>query len=921
MVRDEEMAISGEPFWRARSARRRPLLLAIGATVFVLAALLSAAAGLWGRAPTSEVRHALTSASFTERSETVTAHESRVTAAQRDHVDAVIARDFGSAPVHVARTTSGDALRWTVTPVASKVLPSDLAALQHGFTVFGPNVDDALTPAGGATTIGSGATTIATIAQAVQVVEQTIVVPLGILAVAGAVAVAMLGHLLVVARTTEDRLLRLRGASPGRMVGQALLEGVAVAVPSVIAGALVAQLALAPLLGLPVGVAEVAVPPLAALVLAVLALVATAVPAAVRPLAGDDARRRGASTVGLIAIVLVVLGAICTWRYQEAADAASLIRDPLALAAPTVVLCALAAVAAALLAPLGRLVAARLARGRELGTALTGRQIAQSSGILAAPVLLVALAVATGTLAAGATATSESFLDDAARLANGGAARITVSGDPLLSSSQDLLPAGLRRAASGDPSSAPVAPVLRSSGMISNVATGVVGVRASELPTIVPVNERRLDSAGIESAIASRTLPGVVLGSAATSGSTLTAALESSGTWATGTPAASAPTATITLWVVDPAGDAAPVSLPQTPVGGDNTLSVRLPSGGPWTVAAADVGVQSDVIATNVTVALKDLKVDGKAVATSSAKWAARPDIFGDRASTNTTTTIGAGLPMVDPESVGGELVRVMPVGPASAPVAISQSLADQTGLKVGDTTAVDGQVASFTAKVARIIPVVPGTSGSAAMLADLPLLQAAYFAGSQQPPTVLEAWTADPVVDRAGWGLHGVTITRPSTVLEAGFVRASATALWLAAAGAAAFAALTVAATVAALQRDRRPEIEVLRTLGVESRRQAGIRVAESGGAVAFALIAGGLAGMLATPLIAPAVARTSAPAAPDALPVGIAIDGLGLAILVGALAVAVAGLLAGQYRLTRRAAEGSRGADGTNDLLGGVS
>ena len=881
----------------------------------MLTVLLSVAAALWGRAPTAEVRQALASVSVAERSVTVAGHASGVTAADRARVDATITRTFGDAPVRVTTTTAGPSIRWRVSPVIARVTPADLATLQHGFQQIGPRITTVLQSSGGATASGAGASTAGTIAQAVQVVDETIVVPLGILAVAGAVAVAMLGQLLTVARTAEDRLLRLRGASGARLVSEALGEAVLVTLPAVVVAGALTQLVLALTMGPPVSVAEVVVPPLVTLLLAVIALTATAIPSAIRPLAGDDAHRGGAGAIATVAGALVVLGAVCTWRYNTATDAAALIRDPLALAAPAVVLCALAAVATALLAPTARLVASRMSRRRDLGAALSARLIVQSVAVLAAPVLLVALAVATGTLAAGATATSQSFLGDAARLANGGAARMTVPGDSMLVSESDLLPEPLRHAASAAPTDdgaadVPVAPVLRSDGMIGDVVTAVVGVRAAGLGSLVQVDGRRFDASAVRASLGPAPKANLVL-----DGSTVTATVHTSlpgddivpGRVAR--PTGTASNVTFTLWLVDPAGDAAPVVLPTVPLGRPDTpVSAQLPRGGPWTVAGADIDVESAIALHQVTVGLESVRVDGKAPASASGqRWITRSDVFGNPAAAQPTPTIGATIPNIDADAVGGTLLRVTPDIPRATPVVISQSLADQTGLKVGDRTDVQGQVAVLSARVVSIIPVVPGTNGSAAMFADLPRLQSGYLAESQQLPNILEAWTASSDATAATWGLQGATVSRPSTVLEAGFVQASALALWLAAAGAAAFGLLTVAATIAALQRDRRNELGILRVLGVDAHRQARIRVSESGGAVVFALVAGALAGLLATPLIAPAVARTSAPSAPDVLPVGVSVDGVGLAVLIGVVAVAAFALLADQYRRTRHAAAGA--------------
>ncbi|HWT32361.1 MAG TPA: hypothetical protein VN107_01265, partial [Microbacterium sp.] len=352
-------------------------------------------------------------------------------------------------------------------------------------------------------------------------------------------------------------------------------------------------------------------------------------------------------------------------------------------------------------------------------------------------------------------------------------------------------------------------------------------------------------------------------------------------------------------------------AVPVTGGGGSRTdVSTALPAGGPWTVAAVDVTVQSSGAVRRAGVTLQRLAADGHD-AVIGTRWTARTAVFGAAVEQPSPTGITATFASISAGVVGGARVRLMPAGSATVPVVISDALAAQSGLARGTSTPMEGQVAAFQATIVRIVPLIPGTTGEPALLADLPTLVRGQLAQSPQLPTVTEAWTTDAATPAqlahytAG---RQATVQLPSTAVESSFVRLLAASLWLGAIGAAAFAVLGVAATVAALQRRRRPEIDVLRQLGVSALVQARVRVVEPGAAVLYSLIAGAAAGMLAALLIVPAVARTSAPSAPDVLPVVPSFAWGWFGVMAAAIIVLTGILLVVQYRATLRTARGPR-------------
>lgn len=886
--------------WTARARRRAALLWSIAGAVLVLALLLSLAAGLTGRAPAAQVRQTFTHASPAERALTITASTFGLTAQDQDAAVRAIGRAFGDAPIDVNHRTSAQSVTWTIEPDVSRLTPAELPALQHGFDTIGDTLSTVLADSGGVTAHGVAGATTATVRNTVQTVSETAVLPLGIIAIAGILAVGMLAQLLIAAREAEDRLLRSRGASAGRLIRVAAAEATLISVPASLLGAAAAQVALSVWIGPPASPGEVVTPWLVALVGAVAAVVVVAVPAATRPLGDPGAARRTGPAIAGVVVLLAALAALCAWRFANAGDAAQVAADPLARIAPAAVLVALAALVALLFTPVARVAELPVGRGRRLPAPLAARLTARSAGLLAAPALLLALAVAVGTVAAGAAATSERFLTDSARVANGGAARLDFPADSMVNGTADLLPGAVREDAVA---AAPrTAPVLRTSASLGNAQVDIVGVPAEHLPALVPVAPQMFDAAAARAALRPRPIPGPVLDGRRVQATI--AATEVSG---------GAATASLILWLVDRAGDAAPLALPVVPVvaagGPRSEVSAALPPGGPWTVAAVDVAVQSSGSVRGATVALQRLAVDGRPSAVGQ-HWTPQTAVFGTAVehtspagATATFASIAAGV-------VGGTRVRLMPDGPTTVPVVISDALSAQSGLTAGASSPMDGQVAVFQARVVRTVPLIPGTTGEPALLADLPALVRGQLAQSPQLPTVGEAWTTDATPAALARYTAGrqVTVQLPSTAVESSFVRLLAASLWLGAIGAAVFAVLGVAATVAALQRRRRPEVDVLRQLGVSARTQARVRVVEPGATVLYSLVAGAAAGVLAALLIVPAVARTGAPSAPDVLPVVPAFTWAGFGALALAIVVGCGILLVAQHRSTLRSARGPR-------------
>ncbi|WP_354640066.1 ABC transporter permease [Kitasatospora camelliae] len=265
------------------------------------------------------------------------------------------------------------------------------------------------------------------------------------LAVLAAAAVLLVVHLLAERRTAEDTLLTARGAARGRLAALAAVEALLLALPSAL---------LAPLLT-PVLLRLLAVPgvsagpawsswPVAAGCALGCALLAT-LPAVFRGAGAAVLRRTGRrqqlvagaarSGADLALVLLAVLAYRQLDRYRGGLStdtAGDLGVDPLLVAAPTLALCAGTVVVLRLLPFAARLGGRLAARGRGLGSALAGWQLARRPARSTGPVLLLVLAVAMSVLALGQHAAWSTSQRDQAAFTTAGGLRITSPGVPAL---------------------------------------------------------------------------------------------------------------------------------------------------------------------------------------------------------------------------------------------------------------------------------------------------------------------------------------------------------------------------------------------------------------------------------------------------------------------------------------------------------
>ncbi|MFD0406851.1 FtsX-like permease family protein [Kitasatospora sp. NPDC127116] len=266
------------------------------------------------------------------------------------------------------------------------------------------------------------------------------------LAVLAAAALLLVVHLIAARQESENEILAARGASAFRLGSFTALESLLLALPAAVFAPLLTPFLVRALAGLgssrqvalDTGISWSLWP--VAVICAFACILLATVPSVVRGV-GAALRRRAGRRQAVVSGVarnggdLAVL-ALAVLAYQQldqyggglSPDSTGRLDvDLLLVATPTLALCAGTLVVLRLLPLVARLGARAAARGRGLGPAMVGWQLARRPGRATGPVLLLVMAVATGVLALGQHATWTSSQRDQAAFATGGGLRISGS--------------------------------------------------------------------------------------------------------------------------------------------------------------------------------------------------------------------------------------------------------------------------------------------------------------------------------------------------------------------------------------------------------------------------------------------------------------------------------------------------------------
>jgi hypothetical protein len=362
-----------------------------------------------------------------------------------------------------------------VTVAGLDPLVARLGDADAGITRTAGDVGQSVTYSSGVAEAAAGASAALTVTRA------TVAVAGLLLAVLALAAIAQAGRLLADARDAERRLLVARGASRRQMIALAGLEagalGVLVAGISPFVAALgyrgLAALPTMRAAGMPTSSGVPAGSVLTAVAVAALLAAVLLAPALRRtddedPVAGRAGFARLArSGIDLALLVLAGLGIAQLVAYRSAsasADAAPEGLDPVLVAAPVVVLVAVAALAVRLVPLAARGLGALAARSRGSVLPLAAWELARRGRRATAAVLLLSLALAVCTFGVTFLHTWRISQEDQAAVAVGPAARVVADPDRAVRQS-----AGLADGASADGG---VAPVLRRPMRIDGAPAG-----------------------------------------------------------------------------------------------------------------------------------------------------------------------------------------------------------------------------------------------------------------------------------------------------------------------------------------------------------------------------------------------------------------------------------------------------------------
>ncbi|MDO7882228.1 FtsX-like permease family protein [Salinibacterium soli] len=727
---------------------------------------------------------------------------------------------------------------------------------------------------GGVLYAGGLADTVTTIERAIASARGVSPLPLVVVGVVGAIALAQLTRLLTAVRSAETLLLRARGRSPRSAALAAALESAVIGIPAAALGALLAVLLVPGPSAL--GSALTAIGVVAAAV-----LIATGLSAA----AARSARAPGRAALGgyVAAVVLAAVAAgLGLWRLRllgspviATPDGGTAVDGLAVLAAPLGVL-ALSLVAAAAL-PLAFSAGERLAaRSPRLAPTLIARQLARRPGEFAVPVVLTALAVASAVLASSYSASWADLTERAGELRNGAALRVQLAGASTVGGAATI--ASSPRFALDDASAAPVLVAPTESG---EDEVTLIALAGSDLDVVSPLGGE-LDRAALAAAIATPSA-GAELDATATRlsvrASVSTTPLDP------GAPLAPRQgELSLTAWVSDAQGALARLALDDD---GSGVLSTALPEGvAPWTVVAIDAAVATGPIPARyaASVEFDDAETPADWVVQSEAGTPADPGA-------------GLGFVLTATEPSAPLTVRLMAPAGDSPRLAVSAAFAHRLGLDEGSPVRLRfaGSGLAVEGVVSSIVAQLPGTTEALTALVDLRALTDSVLRVTSSVPRPDQIWidADDPVAAAAALQPvlpSGAVLTTVESGSGQELQRPVVAALWIGAAGSLLLAAAAAIAVSVALLRSRRGETVALRAIGMRDRDSSTARGVELVLVLVLGALAGTAAGLVVAQLTVGELARSAVLDAPRSLPAPVLLDVPALSVAVAVVAVLTA-------------------------------
>lgn len=759
-------------------------------------------------------------------------------------------------------------------------------------------------------------------------------VALLLLAAVALVTLAELGRLLTTTRAPEIALLWSRGASAFD-IGRAIAAETALAAGTGAVGGTAGALVILGLMAGPdaprAAGAAVWIAPLAITVGAVLVVAGGALRSALRNTSRDpsDAGGRARRLAGPGVVVLTTAAAaLSVWQLRlygspltPTADGGTDV-DPIGVLAPALSLVALVLLALVLFP--------RVSQANESATAkapavriLAARTLARRLQLVAAPIVVVAVAAATLVVASGYATTWRESFERTSELHTGAAIQVSTGAPGLTTATITSI--------SGVPGVSGIAPVDLETFQIGNVTGSIVGATPATVARLATTANGSFDRNAVAEAITAE-VPGPLLPEG-TSALTLTT---SQGGFAE--------QPLLSLQVMDGYGMLQTVPFATgIDEGVDSALAapgvvlesfsytVDLPSIlrdalGPLRILAIDVAVGEGAVAPEGTgeFTLSELSATagGNTVpVTLDGFWLPESPVL----QFDPPTANYKGLGFTSGSNTRN--IRMTPTfdgaltDSGTAPVVISQQLADRFSLRVGDPISVtlDDASDALRCTVAQVIPAIPGAAFESAVLIDRAVVLH-YLVRTQDASTLSrEFWidTDSPqtVVEALRNELPANARTQIAGDPAGRIVLGSASfALWLGALGCMILAVITVVAVVRAQLRSRRLEVVVLRAIGLSSRQQSAVRRRELGLVLGYGVAAGLIAGAAVTALTVPQLARAAVVDPYSAVPTALGFDLVGLAVGLAALILALS-VIVTVY--TSRVAVQARTAIGAEETL----
>lgn len=792
--------------------------------------------------------------------------------------------------------------RWRLAPDIQQLTAADVAIMRAGLPRVPLRLEGDARVAGARVGVAGGLLGVLQDSDdRIQAARSVAVVPLIVIGVIGVLALGLVAQLLALARRPETSVLRARGASSSLLTWWAVREALAVGVLPAAVGGLLAWLALQPVtdVGPSGSVVAVTSGAAAAAVIAVATLTVVgaraAVPTSEPPDGSRVARaRRGGVRAGT-SVLVAAAAAFGLWQLDWYAGPTVADRfgvagiDPVAVTAPAAALFA-GGLAATVAVALAAWAAQRLAwRRRGLAGSLAVRQIARRPGAYALPVLLIVMATGSGTLAAGFAATWADLQRDVAARRTGADLQVVLGmvPQPGRDSAREV-DLDRYRAIPGVRTATPVIAAPRATTADGAVELLVRPTAAGEPPAGVelPVGARsieveleasawaHLDEVELEWLNLDRDdvedpPPGEVV---------------------------------VDLWLADRDGvtalvtpEPAEITLDAEPV--SYTVEADLPAGTePWRVVAVDLQVDGGPGGFeffwnyDYGVEVSALRTQPRGVPArlgSAGGWTRVPSDAEQRFGPHfavSTPPAGLGL-VVDSGGLrwaGPVVERLLPgdrhlhAGTAPVPVVATDAALSRFGLSVGDRASLQVFGADLPVRVADRITVAAGTTGAQVMVADTGEITRALLEAGRRPPQTSQVWL-DVEPDALADGSTAAAVaalTGPGTsvldraAIEEGlrsnvFAGLSVMTFWVASGAAIVLATAGLAAGAAVLLRERRPEVAMLRAVGLSPAQQARTRRREQVFIVVAAVALGAATGWLVTYVTAGplAVAATPSP------------------------------------------------------------